>query len=96
MAAALSGGKVDPPQLILRREPVYPSQASQFRLAGEVEVHFFISPQGTVHNVTVVRGQPLLANAAVAAVSGWRYKPALLNGNAVETEARTVFVFKPK
>jgi TonB family protein len=91
-----SGGKVDPPQLILRREPVYPSQATQFGFAGEVEVHFFISPQGTVHNVTVVRGNPLLANSAVIAVSGWRYKPALLNGSPIETEARTVFVFKPK
>jgi protein TonB len=59
-------------------------------------VHFFISPQGTVHNVTVVRGIPLLANAAVMAVSEWRYKPALLNGNPIETEARTVFVFKPR
>jgi protein TonB len=95
-AAVPSGGKVDPPQLIFRREPVYPSQATQFGLAGEVEVHFFISPQGTVHNVTAVRGNYFLANAAVAAVLGWRYKPALLNGSPVETEARTVFVFKPK
>src|SRR5579872_3361404 len=77
---APSGGKVDPPQLILRKEPVYPSQAAQFGFSGQVEVHFFITPQGTVHNVTVVRGNPLLANAAVTAVSGWRYKPALLNG----------------
>lgn len=90
------GGKLDPPQLIARREPIYPSKAAQIGLAGEVEVHFVISQRGTVHDVTVVRGNPLLADAAVGAILGWRYKPALLNGTPVETESSTVFVFKPK
>jgi protein TonB len=45
--------------------------------------------------VDVVKGNPLLVNAAVDAVRTWRYKPARLNGIEVETEATAVIFFKP-
>jgi protein TonB len=42
-----------------------------------------IDTEGKVSDVEVVSGHPLLTAAAVAAVSGWRYRPTLLNGEPV-------------
>jgi protein TonB len=43
-----------------------------------------ISKEGTIQNLTVVRGHPLLDQAAVDAVKQWRYKPQLLNNQPIE------------
>jgi protein TonB len=39
-----------------------------------------ISPSGSVEDVRVLRGIPLLDDAAADAVRQWRYTPTLLNG----------------
>jgi TonB family protein len=89
------GGNVEPAQLIARRDPVYRKRLGQASISGDVELHYKIGTEGNVHDVKVVKGNPLLANAAVDAVKTWRYKPARLNGIQVETEATAVIVFKP-
>jgi periplasmic protein TonB len=89
------GGNVEPAQLIERRDPVYPNRLGRASISGNVELHFKIGTEGNVHDVRVVKGNPLLASAAVDAVKTWRYKPARLDGIEVETEATAVFVFKP-
>jgi protein TonB len=43
-----------------------------------------ISREGTIQNLQVVRGHPLLNDAAIEAVKQWRYKPQLLNGQPIE------------
>jgi len=45
-----------------------------------------IGKDGTVQNLTVVKGHPLLVQAALDAVKQWRYKPTLLNGEPVEVQ----------
>lgn len=90
-----TGGNVEPAQLIARRDPVYPKRLGQTNITSDVELRYKIGTEGSVHDVTVVRGNPLLASAAVEAVKTWRYKPAQLNGIQVETQASVVIVFKP-
>ena len=86
--------KLEPAELISGRDPVYPSIAKSSRISGSVEIHFRISAEGTVSGATVVKGSPLLAQAALQALQSRRYKPAHLNGSPVESEATMVFDFK--
>jgi len=80
--------------LLHRVQPVYPSIARQARVQGAVELRAIISKTGTIENLVVVRGHPMLASAAIDAVRQWRYRPYLLNHEAiaVETEITVNFV----
>ena len=60
--------------------PVYPDIAKQARVQGIVILECTISPQGTVTDVKVLRGIPLLDQAGIDAVKQWQYTPTLLNG----------------
>ena len=51
-----------------------------------VILHATISKQGTIESLQVISGPPMLVNAARDAVSRWRYKPYLLNGEPTEVE----------
>ena len=56
------------------------------RLSGEVRLRAIIATDGSVRELTLLSGNPLLAQAAMAAVREWRYRPTLLNGQAVAVE----------
>ena len=86
--------RLDPAQLITKRDPIYPEAARDRHFTGIVEVRFRIHADGTVHNVTVVKGNPLLAFAAVEAVQTWHYRPARLGGSPIETDGSAVLNFK--
>ena len=73
-------------QLINRIEPVYPRMAILSGVQGQVRLHAIIARDGTVQSLSVVSGHPLLAHAAMDAVSQWRYRPYVLNGETVEVE----------
>ena len=45
-----------------------------------------ISKEGTIEELKVVSGPPLLIQAAQDAVKQWRYKPTILNGEPVEVQ----------
>ncbi len=81
-------------QLIYKINPVYPLSAKQAGLSGSVEVHFRIRVDGTVNSVSVIKGNPVLGLAAINAVQAWRYKPAQLNGAAIETDGSAVVDFR--
>jgi len=51
-----------------------------------VVLHAIISKQGTIQQLKVVSGPPMLTASAMDAVSRWKYKPYLLNGEPVEVE----------
>ncbi len=70
--------------LIRKVMPVYPPLAKSARVQGTVEFTAIISKQGTIENLQLVRGHPLLVQAARDAVLQWRYRPTLLNGQPVE------------
>jgi len=80
------GGNVQQAMLISQPRPTYPPLAKQARIQGVVELNAVIGKDGTVQNLSVVKGHPLLVNAALEAVKQWRYKPTLLNGEPVEVQ----------
>jgi protein TonB len=65
-------------------DPVYPPLAQQARISGQVRFTVVIGKDGSIQNIQLVSGHPLLAAAARDAVSQYVYKPTLLNGNPVE------------
>jgi protein TonB len=74
------GGKIKPPAKIKDVAPVYPAIAKPARVQGIVILECTIDPQGRVRDVKVLRGIPLLDQAALDAVKQWVYTPTLLNG----------------
>ena len=79
--------------LIHRVEPTYPPLARQARIQGLVLLRAIISKEGTIENLQVVSGHPLLVQAAVDAVRQWRYRPYVLNGDPVEVETQVTVNF---
>jgi periplasmic protein TonB len=78
------GGNVQQASLVRQARPVYPPLAKQARIQGTVRFEAVIAKDGTIQNLRVVSGHPLLVQAATDAVKQWVYKPTLLNGEAVE------------
>src|SRR5215831_11540926 len=72
--------------LIRRVNPTYPPLARQARIQGTVILQAQISKDGSIENLQLVSGHPMLAPAAIEAVKQWRYKPYLLNGEPVEVD----------
>lgn len=81
-------------QLINRVEPVYPRMAILSGIQGQVKLHAIIARDGTVQSLNLISGHPLLARAAMDAVSQWRYRPYVLNGEVVEVETFITVNFK--
>jgi TonB family protein len=93
-APARQGGKFEAPQLITRRDPVYPAVAKSAGISGSVELKFTITAEGNVRGVTAVKGNTLLAGAAVQAVRGWHYQSARLDGIPVEAQSTAIINFR--
>jgi len=74
--------------------PVYPPIAKVTRKEGVVVLQATISTAGTIENLRVVSGDPMLQKAALDAVSNWRYRPYLLNGKPVEVETTVNVIFR--
>ncbi|MFI5007263.1 MAG: energy transducer TonB [Solirubrobacterales bacterium] len=74
------GGQIKAPKRLKHVAPGYPEIARQARVQGVVILECTIDPEGKVTRVTVLRGIPLLDQAAVDAVKQWVYAPTLLNG----------------
>jgi TonB family protein len=80
--------------LIKRVQPVYPSQAMQMRIEGTVLLDATITKEGKISNVKVVKGDDVLAKAAVDAVKQWKYNPYFLNGEPVPIQTQVNITFK--
>jgi protein TonB len=78
---------------IYKALPVYPAIAKVAGVQGTVILEATISTSGSIENLRVVSGPAMLRQAALDAVSQWRYRPYLLNGEpvAVETTVNVVF-----
>jgi protein TonB len=74
------GGNIKEPKKLKDVKPAYPDIAKQARVQGIIILECTISPQGKVTDVKVLRGIPLLEQAAIDAVKQWVYTPTLLNG----------------
>jgi protein TonB len=78
------GGNVQAANLIKKVTPTYPPLAKQARISGQVRFTAIIGKDGTIQNLQLVSGHPLLVAAAQEAVKQWIYKPTLLNNEPVE------------
>jgi protein TonB len=82
----LRSGEVMAAMLVHRVDPQYPTIAKLAHISGVVHLRAIIGKDGTVRELEVVDGNPLLAQAAKVAVQNWRYQPTQLNGEPVEVE----------
>lgn len=78
------GGNVQSARLVRQPKPVYPPLAKQARIQGTVRFNAIIGKDGTIQNLQLMSGHPLLVPSATDAVKQWVYQPTLLNGEAVE------------
>jgi periplasmic protein TonB len=79
--------------LIHRVQPMYPPLARQARIQGTVVLQAEISKDGTIENLRLISGHPMLAPSAIEAVRQWRYKPYFLNGEPVAVETQITVNF---
>jgi protein TonB len=79
--------------LLEKTTPQYPAIAKAARIQGTVVLQATIAKNGSIQNLRVVSGPPMLQQAALDAVRSWRYKPYLLNGDPVEVETTVNVVF---
>ena len=80
--------------VISKIEPAYPKIALAAHVSGVVLLHAIISKEGTITELQVVNGSPLLTPAAIDAVKQWRYRPYLLNGEPAEVETYVTVTFQ--
>ncbi len=80
-------------QLISPIRPIYPEIAKAAGIQGTVVIEATISRQGTIENLQVVEGPPMLRRAAIDAVAAARYRPFLLNGEPVEVQTTIQVIF---
>ncbi len=80
--------------LLMRVEPVYPEEARQQGIEGEVRVHAIFNREGTVQSLISVSGPPMLVPAAMNAVRQWRYSQTILAGQPMETEEDVTVLFR--
>jgi TonB family protein len=78
------GGNAQQSKLVRQPRPAYPPAAKEQRISGVVKLEAVIGKDGTMQNLKVLDGHPLLVPAALEAVRQWVYEPTLLNGNPVE------------
>ena len=91
ISRGLTGG-----QLRLSVRPVYPSIAKAAEIEDTVVLQAVIDEQGRVQEISVQKGHPLLAPAALAAVKQWRYQPLLLDDSRVRMTTQISVKFQVK
>lgn len=82
-------------RVISQPAPVYPAAAGAASISGLVRMEAIIGKDGRVRTLKVISGDSFLTKAAIAAVSQWRYQPALLNGQPVEAATEIDVQVKP-
>ena len=73
--------------------PLYPGDAKAARIQGSVVIAVIIGKDGNVQSERLMSGHPLLAPAAMDAVKQWKYRPYLLNGQAIEVDTQVTVNF---
>ncbi|HKV91469.1 MAG TPA: TonB family protein [Candidatus Angelobacter sp.] len=79
--------------LVQKTDPAYPSMGKQLHVQGEVKIQIAVSEAGQVKILKIISGSPILASAAIEAVTQWHYAPFILEGRpvAVQTIATVPF-----
>jgi periplasmic protein TonB len=87
------GGNILETRLIKKVEPIYPELAKRARVQGSVVLEATIDERGNVSSIRLVKGHPLLNQAAIDALSKWIYSPTLLNGEPVPVRGTVTINF---
>jgi TonB family protein len=74
--------------VISRAAPLYPASARQAHIEGTVVLQALIGKDGSVLNVRVLSGHPMLIQAAVDAAKQWHFNPYYLDGEQVEADTQ--------
>src|SRR5438270_3461132 len=85
---------LDEGQILSRVQPVYPVIAKATHTEGTVLLHAIIARDGTIEDLRIISGKALLNEAALKAVSQWRFRPYVLNGSPIAVETQIVVNFK--
>ena len=90
------GGDVEAAKRVNLVTPVYPAAAKAAGIQGTVILHAVIGMDGTPLSLRVMNSEidPELTRSAVEAVSKWRYRPTLLNGEPIEVDTTIMVNFK--
>ena len=82
---------------IERVAPIYPVEAISLCVVGKVKVGFTIAKDGSVKNVNILEAKPvgIFDNAVINAVSAWRFKPIMANGELIEQYIVQELMFEP-
>jgi len=90
-----SGPTTTPVEITFKPNPAYTEEARNLKLEGEVLLEVSFSANGTLHVNRVVRGLGHgLDEAAITAANKMRFKPALRNGQPVDSTAIVHVVFQ--
>lgn len=81
------------PQQIRDVQPIYPPAAERARVQGVIIVDAKVSPEGCVRSAAVIRTIPELDVAALAAVTGWKYPPVVVDGAPRRVDMRLIVNF---
>ena len=81
---------------LVRVPPKYPVRAADRHIEGWVKVEFTIQTDGSVDNAVVVSSEPesIFNDAALTAISKWKFKEKMVNGVAVTQRAVQRLQFK--
>jgi TonB family protein len=88
------GGQVVASKLIHQPQPIYPDGARRSRIEGSVILHAIIGTDGHVKELSLVSGDPVLADAAISAVRQWQYQPTKLNDVPAEVDTTITVTFR--
>jgi TonB family protein len=77
--------------LLVQIEPEYPETLKKLGIGGTVRLQVIISPKGSVESASLLGGNPILGDAAIAAVKKWVYAPA-----SSRTTTEVAVPFEPK
>lgn len=79
--------------MIRHVDPVYPAEAKKNHISGNVLLKILINKEGHVADAVILKGDSMLAGAAVDAVKQWRFQHYLLDGEPIEVETTAVVSF---
>jgi len=82
------------PPLAYRVEPVYPLEAKQKGIEGEVRLGLKVDEQGDVTDVQVLGGNAMLVPAAYEAVRQWKYAPVFSDGVPIRVNVSVAIRFE--
>ena len=92
---AASGPCAAPPRSLSKISPAYPEKARRARREGTVVLGVTIGKDGLTHDIHVLTGlDDDLNQAAITAVSQWKFEPATYEGNPVAVDMRIEVNFR--